>query len=283
MIALQTDGFGLERGLDALKRFARFDRQTELAVDLTGADEFMGVRVNTRLDAQQNIDGFAVFGGNVAERIQLLEIIDDHAADAGFHGVVQFVKRFVVAVEIQFFRRNAGGQRRINLTARHHVESQPFLGGNAAHFFAAKRLGRVIDQTVAVIVFLDGIDKGAAVFSDLLLVHDVARRAELSGKLQRIRAADGQAPFFVYGNAIGNKHLFFSAAAAASSCLFARSVNDSFQFLHARAVDGRAGNFRDIRISGQFRLLRFKPLAVLRLVQLVAFGQGDHERVAHLP
>ena len=87
----------------------------------------MRMRFYTWRNAQQHINLLAFVGSKGVQQMQLVEIVDDEAADVGIKRHVDFIRRFVVAVEMNALCREAGFQRRVQFAVGNDVERQSFL------------------------------------------------------------------------------------------------------------------------------------------------------------
>ena len=82
----------------------------------------MGVRLDADGDPDQHLGPDAALLGQVGQPGDLLEGVDDDAADTGVQGLGQLGDGLVVAVHDDPLGREAGGQGDGQLTASAHVE-----------------------------------------------------------------------------------------------------------------------------------------------------------------
>ena len=121
------------------------------------------------------------------EALELVEAVDDDAADAGLAGHPELVGRLVVAVQHEAVGGHAGRERDVELAAGGHVEVHALLVGQPRHRQAQERLGGVGHP---VTERGDGL---AATGPEVRLVVHEQRGAEPGGELLEVAAPDAQA------------------------------------------------------------------------------------------
>ena len=134
------------------------------------------------------------------EAIELVEAVDDDAADPGPERRPQLLHRLVVAVEHQAIGGDAGGEGDVELPTGGHVEEQPLLVDEAGDGAAQEGLGRVDHVPVA-----EDLDRLAAAGPDLVLVVDEQRRAVLRRELRDADPPDQQLPVGADGSVVGEQ------------------------------------------------------------------------------
>ena len=197
-VAVQAAQFQVrirQRLLYCLICLTGFQRKSELAVNLAGADEIMGVRIYTRLDAEQNRGSQMLFSCQLIEVLHLIDIVYHNAANAIVQRHRQFFGSLVVAVEASLGYIKACLHSSVQLAAGNNIDSHMLALHNTVDFLAGKRLAGIAHQTLAVIVFLDTLLECAAVTANHIFVHDIQRRAILLCQSNRIYAANGQMAF----------------------------------------------------------------------------------------
>ena len=140
-------GQELERG-DRLGRGARRDGEAELRVLLPRADELVRMRLDSGRHPDEDLGPDRCGGRRVqqaSEAGDLVEGVDDDAADALVQRHSQFVRRLVVAVQHEAAGGHAGRERDVELTAGGDIEVHTLLVGQARHGSAQEGLGGVGD------------------------------------------------------------------------------------------------------------------------------------------
>ena len=206
MDALDGNAFHLGGGGDGGHGFSGFQRQTDFAVDLPGADVGVGVGVDAGLDAEAYGSLGALGKGKLIEQFQLGGVIHHNAAYPLLQRGGQLLHGLVVAVEIKAFGREPGRQGGVQFPDGNHVQAKALFGSQAAHGPAAKSLAGKGNGALAVVVLVDGADIAAAGAADLVFIHYIQRGTIGFGQFQGVAAADGQVPLLVYAQAIGYKH-----------------------------------------------------------------------------
>jgi hypothetical protein len=88
--------------------------------------------------------------------------------------------------------REAAAQRAGQLAARRDVAADPLLGEDPVDRRARERLGGEVDLEVHV-VGAEGVDEGPGAGPQVVLHHDVRRRAELAGEVDGVAPPELQA------------------------------------------------------------------------------------------
>ena len=132
-----------DRRAHRLHGLSIFERKAEFAVNLPGADKAVGMRVNPRLDAKQNIGGLVPTPGLLTQPVELVWVIHDDAADPLLQGIGQLLGRFVIAVKAQKLRVNPSAKGGSQFAAGHHVHAQPLLLDDLGHGKAGKGLAGI--------------------------------------------------------------------------------------------------------------------------------------------
>ena len=195
-VAVQTGELQLrhaERGAYEFHGLAGLDRHAELHVHRAGVDSLVGVRVDARGDAQQDLLPQAARLGRLAQGDQLVTVVHDEAAHAAIERESDVPVRLAVAVVIDVLRREARRERRGDLAGGDRVDAEALLGHDAVHPLEGGGLARVERQRVRAEARAHGLAVHPAVLADAVLVHQIQRRAvavrqitdRLPGKAQR--------------------------------------------------------------------------------------------------
>src|SRR5207302_5092742 len=108
-----------------LRRLPGLDAEPELAVELPGADEVVGVRLDPGGDPDHAAD--AAPRRHPGEELELALGVDDQVPDPGLGGRADLPGLLVVAGEADPLWRHARAQRHLQLTATDHVEPAVLL------------------------------------------------------------------------------------------------------------------------------------------------------------
>ena len=103
---------------------------------------------------------------------------------------LQFVRKLVVAVQIDLFRGESRFEGRVQFPCGHGVHADVFRIRNFIDGKAGKRLGSVQHESVAVVFLLDRIAIDRTHIADILFVHHIQRRPETLCQSNGIRPAD---------------------------------------------------------------------------------------------
>jgi hypothetical protein len=120
-----------QRPFDRDGRIAAPDREPELRIDDTGFDLVVSMHVNAGIQPQKDWDLRLELGRQVGQSCKFIMVIDGNQTDTGGDRLPQLLLALVVPVKRDRRRANARAQSSVELPARDHVESQPFLVENA--------------------------------------------------------------------------------------------------------------------------------------------------------
>ena len=160
--------------------------EAELRVDLSGADEVVGVRLDAGRGPDEDLRPEPVVGMELREPVELVEAVDHDATHPGGPRLPQLLDRLVVAVEHEALGRNASGQGHVQLAAGGHIEVHPLLVRQARHGQAQEGLGGV-GHAVA-----EGGDRLPAPTPEVGLVVDEQGRAVLLGQVEHVASTDAK-------------------------------------------------------------------------------------------
>ena len=122
--------------------------------------------------------------------------VEHDVADAGLERLAQLALGLGVAVQVDPRRVEAAAQRERELAAGGDVAGQALLGQHPVDRRAGERLGG--EQHVEVVVAGgQRVEERAGAGAQVVLGHDVRRRAELARELDRVAAADLEAAALV--------------------------------------------------------------------------------------
>ncbi len=120
-VAVQPDEIDAARAAQRLRDGglggAGADRKAELGVERAGRRLGVRVRIDAGRQAQDDRLLAAQRARQPVEQLQLVEVVDDDAADAGVERLAQLLLALVVAVEVAARRREARRQRHRQLAA----------------------------------------------------------------------------------------------------------------------------------------------------------------------
>ena len=117
--------------LDGLAGGARAEAEAELGVVLAGAHVLVGVGLDPGGDPHQDLRRALGRRGQALQAVDLVEGVDDDAADTDVQGPLQLGVGLVVAVQHQPLGGHAGDEGDVELAAGGHVEVHPLLVGQA--------------------------------------------------------------------------------------------------------------------------------------------------------
>ena len=124
-------------------------------------------------------------------------VVHDEVAHAGVQGVLDVLVGLVVAVEVEPLCREAPGQGGVNFTGGDHVGSHALILQHRIEALEAQGLAGKEGVGPGGHVVGQGLDIGAAVGPDLVLVQHIQGCAELLGQVHGVQTADGQMALFV--------------------------------------------------------------------------------------
>ncbi len=165
--------------------------EPELRVLLAGLDVVVRVGLHARRDADEDRLGRPALLGHRREPVHLVEGVDDDAAHAGVEALGELVVGLVVAVHLHALHRESSAQRERELPAAGTQQRAAFLLDDLQHAEREERLARVDDVDILPVVARP-LHVLAQLVADVLLVHDVERRAGLTCQLDHVDAADPQ-------------------------------------------------------------------------------------------
>ena len=197
MEASQTQIFLLKDVADDLFRRAARHGKSEFGIGRRRLHIGVRVRLDAGIDADEDVLHDLPLPRDRIEEVRFGSGVDDDRPHAAVKGVGKLVRELVVAVHDDLLCRKARLHRRVELAARDDVRTQTFAVGDGIHRLAGKRLGGIQDKPVPVVLFFDGVAVDAHHLSDICLVKDIERRAELRGKFRAICPADLQMTFFI--------------------------------------------------------------------------------------
>ena len=125
--AAQVQVVRLQATLGRSKGRARGERNAELLVLMRRGDEFVRMRINTRLDADHHRLDLAGLARNAIEFFQLELVVNDHVTHAGVYAQTQVFIVLIVAVRGDALGRKLCGQGNLELIERGRVQAQAFL------------------------------------------------------------------------------------------------------------------------------------------------------------
>ena len=166
----------------------------------------MGVRVNSRRHPDEYVLHLARFSRYAVQQVQFVEAVHHYPPDALVDGVGQFVGCLVVAVEIDLFQRELGGDGHRQFPAGYHVQAQALLVENLGQGRVDVGLGGVEHLGSGAALFELGAVAAAPVAQGGLVQH-VDGGAVLLGQVQGRAAANNQPPLPVNFGSIGKNVL----------------------------------------------------------------------------
>ena len=141
--ALELGGVGID-----LARAA--DRNAELVLGLAGRDLGVGLGIDVGIDADRNVGGAALAGGDRGEQFELRLGFDVDAEDALLDRERKLARGLADAGEHDLFRRNAGRARAQQFALGDHVGAGAEPRQRRDHRLVGIGLHRVADQRVDV-------------------------------------------------------------------------------------------------------------------------------------
>ena len=167
------------------------DRHAELAVEDAGRRLLVRVGVDAGRDAQQHRLAHARPGRRLLDQLDLSEVVDHDAADAGLDGRAQFLGRLVVAVQVDRRGVDTGGEHDRQLSAGDGVEAVALGGDQAGEGAVEERLGGV-EGGCLLVLLAERIEEAARLPLQRREVVDVKRGAVLARERGQLAAADGE-------------------------------------------------------------------------------------------
>ena len=171
--------------------------EAELLVLVGRRDELVGVGLHADRDPDEHRRHDSELARDGGDTLDLVEGVDDDAAHALVERRADLGDALVVAVQADPLPRHAGPQCDGELTAGADVEVQPLVVDPPGHLGAEERLAGIEDvgPTRETVEHL-GIRllEIPCARTEVILVDDVCRGAELSCQLGDAHSADGQHP-----------------------------------------------------------------------------------------
>ena len=181
-----------QRFADKFDGLTRLDGGAELGVDAAGVDGGVGVGVDARRYPQEDFLPDAGFSSLGVQGQQLFLVVHDEAADPLLHRIADVRIGLAVAVEVDVFRREAGGQGRVDFSGGDGVHTQSLLCRNAVELAERGCLGGIEDLGVFTEAAAEGIPVETAVLAEPRLVHQVQGSAVLLCQGHGVVAGEGQ-------------------------------------------------------------------------------------------
>ncbi len=173
-------------------RLPGLNGRAKLGVNLARADFRMGVRVDARGQAEQNIlrnssrPGLNVDGG------ELVQVVADNAANPVGNGERDILVGLVIPMEIDALHRKAGPVCRVQLTWGDNIHPQALLRGDLIDVFKAQRLAGVEGHGAGGKMRLKSLGVDATARPNFLLVQQHQRGAKFLGEGGGVKAGNGQ-------------------------------------------------------------------------------------------
>ncbi len=261
-------------GGDRLLGQPALDPEAELRVDLPGLYIGVGRRGDPRGQPDQHV---AVAVGEPVGAGDLVERVDDDAADPGLERHPQLGRGLVVAVHVDPRRIEAGPERHVELAAGCDVDAEPLLAADPVDGGERRGLARVEDLEVDPASAQRG-RVGAGAGADVVGRVDVGGGAELAGHVDEVAAADDDVPLGVdrapericrgSGHGIAGR----CRAAAGHRAILTRSPA-------TRVGGGAAGNSRSSRSSRRPRGPSLLDVAAADGAAVARHGDRPRRRV----
>ena len=173
-----------QRGPHELHRLAGLHRDAELHVHRPGVHGLIGMGIDARRDAQEDLLPDTARGRFLLQRDQLVAVIHHKAAHALRQRVGDIRVGLAVAVVIDLLRREPRLQCRMDLPHGDAVHAQALLGHDAVHLLETGRLAGIERQRPVPEMRPEGLPVHAAVGADAALIHQIEGRAIASGQFR---------------------------------------------------------------------------------------------------
>ena len=167
----------------------------EFGIDLSRLYKIMGMSINTGLDTEENTLINVFFICNAIQKLKLIFVIYHDVTDTAIQCKLDLVGRFIIAVEEYLFHREACLVECVKLTARNNVGSKPFFCNESSGIHCTKCLACKENETVSVVIGVNGIFICTAIVTHQILVQYVERGAEFLCKLHGIVLTDDKMIF----------------------------------------------------------------------------------------
>ena len=170
---VQLDMRSVQGCPDKFQGLAGADGDAELHIHTPGVHRLVGVRVDARRDAQQDLLLYSALAGFGVQGLQLLHAVHDEAAHALLQAVPDVLIRLAAAVEPDPLCRKARRERGMDLPAGNGVHAHPLFGHDAVHVLEGTGFTRVQRQGRTAEGGLKGVFVHTAVCADARLIHQV--------------------------------------------------------------------------------------------------------------
>ena len=186
----------------------------ELAVHLTGGDGLVGMGIDAGGQAQQHLLADAAAGGLGLDGLDLLHVVGHEIAHMVVHAVDDIGVGLVVAVEIGVGQVIARLQCTVDLAGGHHVDAHALLLHDLINALEGVGLAGVQRTAGRTEMLLEGVLIYAALMADIVLIHQIQRRAVLLGQLDGILSREKQVAVGADGDILTDHSFFLSLASA---------------------------------------------------------------------
>src|SRR5665647_3169236 len=187
----------LQDATNRLCRLSAGETEAELLVLVGGGDVFVGVCLDADGDADHDGCHDIEPLGRSGHPLDLIEGVDDDAADSVSQRSLDLGNALVVAVEADSMAGKTGSDRHGQLTAGADVQPQALLVDPPRHRSAQERLAGVVDVGAAAEIMealIESLFELLCTRPEVVLVNDVCRCAEVFRDLADVEATDGQSP-----------------------------------------------------------------------------------------
>src|SRR5438874_2207479 len=167
---------------------------------------FVGSGGDGRVDAQKDGLARSALRRLRREPVDLVEVVDDHAADALAKGQLELLAGLVVAVERDAFAREVDPGGDLELSARDDVEPHPLLRHDPEQPRRAVRLRRVLDGRSGR-VRAHRLAERASSRADRGFVVEVDRRPVAQRDIDDVAASDEKMPARPHHRGVGSDPL----------------------------------------------------------------------------
>ena len=149
----------------------------------------MGVGLDTRTDADDDLLHEALGAGITRNALDFLVRVDDEACDAGVDVLLDLALRLVVTLGEDMFHRESRRLGDGELSPAGHVDVAILVGDDLVHRNATEGLGRVDDVALGV-ARAEIVTVARELTSDMRLVVDVERGTEVASDIAQIDAVE---------------------------------------------------------------------------------------------
>ena len=168
------------------------DGDAKLRIHLSSGNRLVGVRVDSRSQAEQHLLAEIPFPGFALDRLDLLCIIGDEISDMVVHRVCDVPVGLVVRMEIRLGKVESCLQGGIDLARGDDVDSHPLFLHDLVHPFEAIGLGGVERNRARAEIPGKGGLIGPATATNPFLVHQIERSPVLLRQGDGILACEQQ-------------------------------------------------------------------------------------------